>query len=116
MNYKYNIEIMNTRKNEGFSEGLIDGLKWFAVVKETESSFGINPRTLFKGRGKVIRLCVYEDDQKVEGNPYLPSMSIRRLIYANFDKDWKVLNHKYKDMIQELVIYLDRRYTMHALK
>ncbi len=69
-----------------------------------------------KGDGKVTRLCLYKDNYDVEGNPYLPSLSIKRMIYANYQHEWSILNHKYRDMVHELVTYLERRYSMHVLR
>jgi hypothetical protein len=116
MTYKYKIEILNTTKNQGFVEGAIDDFSWFAIVQEEPVEFGIDPHTLSKGAGKVTRLCLYKDNYDVEGNPYLPSLSIKRMIYANYQHEWSILNHKYRDMVYELVTYLERRYSMHVLR
>lgn len=116
MTYKYKIEILSMTKSQGFIEGSIDDFSWFAIVQEEPVPFGIDPESLVKGRGKVTRLCLYKDNYDIEGNPYLPSLSIKRMIYANFQHEWSILNHKYRDMVMELVTYLERRYSMHVLR
>ncbi len=115
MSYKYEIHILNATKNQGYVEGTIDEFSWFAIVQEDPVPFGIDSVTLTKGRGKITRLCLYKDSTDVEGNPFLPSLSIKRMIYANFQHEWSILNHKYRDMVKELVIYLERRYAMHVV-
>jgi len=115
-NYKHNIVITTDNRHQGFVEGTIDEYLWFAIVHEESMEFGIDVKSLSKGTGKVTRLCIYKDAYDVEGNPYLPSLSIKRLIYANFQREWTILNSKYKEMVFELVHYLERRYSFKVLK
>lgn len=114
--YKYNIKITTDNRHQGFIEGTIDEYSWFAIVHDEPLEFGIDSSTLSKGYGKVTRLCIYKDSYDVEGNPYLPSLSIKRLIYANFQREWTILNGRYRDMVKELVNYLDRRYSFKIVK
>ncbi|BEP28334.1 hypothetical protein [Helicovermis profundi] len=115
-NYVYDIKISSDSRHQGFIEGTINEFLWFAIVHNDNMEFGINSETLNKGNGKVSRLCIYKDSYDVEGNPYLPSLSIKRLIYANYQREWTILSSSYRKMVQELVRYLERRYSLKIVK
>lgn len=114
--YHYNIKITSSQKHQGYVEGTIDDYAWFAIVHDDVMDLGIDSTTLLKGQGRVTRLCIYKDSSAVEGNPYLPSLSIKRLIFANYQREWSILNTSYRDMVRELVMYLERRGTMKLIK
>ena len=115
-NYQYNIIITSDNRHQGFVEGTVGEYTWFAIVHDEDMEFGIDSETLSKGFGKVTRLCIYKDSYDVEGNPYLPSLSIKRLIYANYQREWTILNGRYGAMVKELVKYLERRYSFKVIK
>ncbi len=114
--YYYNIKITSSQKNQGYVEGTIDDYAWFAILHEEPMETGINQNTLERGVGRVTRLCIFKDSSSVEGNPYLPSLSIKRLIFANYQHEWSILNSSYKEMVRELIAYLERRGTLKVLK
>ena len=114
--YHYNIKITSSQKNQGYVEGTIDDYAWFAIVHEEPMETGIDIGTLDRGTGRVTRLCIFKDSSAVEGNPYLPSLSIKRLIFANYQREWSILNSSYKEMVKELIAYLERRGTMKVVK
>lgn len=114
--YHYNIKITSNQKNQGYIEGTIDDYAWFAILHDEPMEFGISMDSLEKGRGRVSRLCIYKDSSSVEGNPYLPSLSIKRLIFANYQREWSILNSSYRDMVRELVSYLERRSAMKLVR
>jgi hypothetical protein len=112
----HNIKIYNHSKHNNFFEGIIDDNKWFAIVKDQEVNNAINPKNLKVGKGKVVRLCIYNDNRDIEGNPFLPSVTIKRTIYVNFIEEWKVFNLGYRSRVKDLVNYLERIKTMHIVK
>lgn len=114
--YAHSIKILTANKLQGYVEGNIDDYSWFAIVNDDKMEFGIDTNTFQKGYGRVTRLCIYKDSYDVEGNPYLPSLSIKRVIYANYQHEWTILNYKYYDIVKELVTYLDMRYSMRLVK
>lgn len=114
--YNHQIKVLTTNRTMGYVEGTIDDYTWFAIVHDEKMEFGIDPTSFQKGYGRVTRLCIYKDAYDVEGNPFLPSMSIKRVIYANYQHEWTILNYKYYDLIKELVVYLDMRYSMRLVK
>ncbi len=87
----------------GLIEGRIMHCRWFALVQPEPTSFGINPRTLLKGGGRVSRLCVYIG-------------SSRKEIVAEYSRGWVSLKYNYIDIVEELVDYLERRYSLKIVK
>lgn len=113
--YKYNIEINKANKQYGYIDGIIEDVYWFALVHADIVEDGIDTITMEKGFGRITRLCLYKDSTSFEGNPFLPSMTVRRQIFANYQNDWSVLNSQYIDMTRDLIQYLDRRYSLRII-
>lgn len=105
----FNIKFDHGAKSRyGYIKGEIDNFSWFALVHRDEVEFGIDPESLEAGRGRVSRLCLYKD---------IPmSNYTKRLIYANYKREWDVFNRSYEKMITDLVTYLDRVYSIRAVK
>lgn len=110
------IKIDEGRHRYGYIRGRIDGFEWYALVHKEESENGINPCSLENGQGRVTRLCVYKDVVEHGGNPYAPTCSARRFIYANYKREWDVLNSNHINMVKELITYLERRYSLRIVK
>lgn len=105
----FNIKIHYGAKSRyGYIKGEIDNFSWFALVHREDVEFGIDPENLQGGKGRVSRLCLYKD---------IPmSNYTKRLIYANYKRGWDVFNKSYESMIIDLVGYLDRIYSIRAVK
>lgn len=105
----FNIKIDYKLKSRyGYIKGEIDRFMWYALVHREDVDYGIDAETLEIGQGKVSRLCIYED---------IPmSNYTKRLIYANYKRGWDVFNKNYKKMVLDLVSYLDRIYSIRAVK
>lgn len=113
--YKYNIQVNKANKQYGYIDGMINDIYWFALVHTDIVEDGIDPVTLEKGFGRITRLCLYTDSTSFEGNPFLPSMTVRRQIFVNYQNEWSVLNSQYIDMARDLIHYLDRRYSLRII-
>jgi len=115
-NYNYDIKVDRSCNKYGYIRGEIDNYAWFALVHKDAVESGINPDDLSKGMGRITRLCLYKDQTNFLGNPYMPSLSVKRYIYANYQRDWSVLNKNYYDMVKDLITYLERRYSLKLIK
>lgn len=115
-NYNYDIKVDRNCNKYGYIKGEIDNYAWFALVHKDAVENGINPEDLSKGTGRITRLCLYKDQTNFLGNPYMPSLSVKRYIYANYQRDWNVLNKNYYDMVRDLITYLERRYSLKLIK
>ena len=112
----YDIKIDDGKHRYGYIKGRIDNYYWYALVHKEQMDFGINPLDLKSGQGRVSRLCIYKEFSEQGGNPYLPTSSVKRYIYANFKREWDVLNNNNEEMVRQLVCYLERRYSFRLLK
>lgn len=115
-NYSYDIKIDKNCSKYGYIRGEIENYAWFALVHKDAVENGINPDDLTVGIGRITRLCLYKDHTDFLGNPYMPSLSVKRYIFANYHRDWSVLNKNYYDMVKELITYLERRYSFKLVK
>lgn len=114
--YKHDIHVDRKQKSYGYLTGHIDNLSWYALLHKEEVSRGIDINTLKRGYGRITRLYLYEESSTFEGNPFAPSMSLKRTIHAEFEDGWKILNPAYLTFIEELVSFIDRRYSFKVLK
>ncbi|MEW9122611.1 MAG: hypothetical protein AB2421_07845 [Thermotaleaceae bacterium] len=112
----YNIKIDEGKYKYGYIKGKIEGFDWYALVHKEQIDAGINPQNLQCGLGRISRLCIFKEVVEHGGNPYLPTSSVRRFIYANYKREWDVLNSDCLDMTKELVNYLERRYSLKVIK
>jgi hypothetical protein len=112
---KHNIKVYRHSRHNNFFEGTIDEYKWFAIVKDVKVDGGLDIEILESSYGKIVRLCIYTDTRDIEGNPFLPSVTIKRTIYVNFVKGWKVFNLSFSDMVSDLSYYLSNVKTLHIV-
>ncbi|MCT4563121.1 MAG: hypothetical protein N4A68_02140 [Maledivibacter sp.] len=115
-NYSYDIKIDKDCCKSGYIRGEIENYAWFALVHRDAVEKGIDPNDLTAGTGRITRLCLYKDQTDFLGNPYMPSLSVKRYIFANYHRDWSVFNKNYYDMVKELITYLERRYSFKLVK
>jgi hypothetical protein len=87
----------------GVIQGRIMHCGWFALVQPEPTDYGINPRTLVKGGGRVSRLCVY-----------IPGSNPQKV--AEYSRGWVGLKYDYIDLVEELVKYLELRYSLRLIK
>ncbi|MFZ5969013.1 MAG: hypothetical protein ACOYVK_17795 [Bacillota bacterium] len=112
----YNIIIDDEYYKNGYVKGRIDEYLWYALVHREEVEHGINAMDLQSGSGRVARLCVYKDIIEQGGNRYIPSTKVKRYIFANYKKEWDVLNSNHIDMVKQLVDYLNKRYSFRIIR
>ncbi|TCO68486.1 hypothetical protein [Marinisporobacter balticus] len=112
----YNIKIDDGKHKAGYLRGRVDNFYWYALVHKEQNETGINPLNLQSGEGRVTRLCVYKDVVEHGGNPYAPSSSVKRFIYANYKREWDVLNSNHVELVKQLINYLERRYSLRIIK
>jgi len=114
--YAHCIQIERNSKSYGFLRGSIDDYLWFALVHKYQVEYGIDLETLDRGFGRITRLCIYKEERQFDGNPFMPSMTVKRTVYTNFHREWTVMNPQYRPMAEELVAYLERRFSFHIVR
>lgn len=111
----FNIEIRNKKTRYGYIKGKIENYNWFALVQKREVDYGINPVTLKRGNGKVVRLCIYEELTNESIINKRGNFGVK-LIYADYRRKWNILNETHMNTVKELVNYLERRYSLQVIK
>lgn len=112
----YDIIVDQVNKQFGLIEGTVGKYSFYADIQKDDVKEGISLLTMQKGYGKITKLCIYEDEIDNSGDPFLPTMSIKRHIYINFENDWKVYNFTFQNMVSDLIQYLDRRSRMSIIR
>jgi hypothetical protein len=115
MHYEHDIKITSINKILGYMDGTIDTHSWTAVISDKESSEAIDPATLKPGRGRIMKLSIFSDESDVEGNPFIPAITVKRHIFINYDRGWELFNRKYSDMVCELVGYISARISIRSV-
>ncbi|EOC99492.1 hypothetical protein [Caldisalinibacter kiritimatiensis] len=110
-----NIKVDNNKTRYGFIKGKIGPYRWFALVHKKDVDYGINPKTLEKGKGRIVRLCIYEEVTK-EYRLNKDEIYTKRYIYANYQRRWDVKSKEYIHIVKRLVEYLERRYSLKVIK
>ena len=107
---EYTIKIYEGKYDYGYIKGRIEDFYWYALVHTEPLNHGINKKCIDENYGRVTRLCVY----KYVNN--LKDFSVGRKIYADYKRHWGILNEEYIHMIECLVMYLERRFSMSIIK
>lgn len=79
--------------------GRFGSLSWEARLTSLPVSYGLNPRTLLKGRGRVARLVIYQH----LGRPQVPHK------LAVYDRGWLFGRKRHLGEIERIVAELGRR-------
>lgn len=86
----------------GPRDGLIRGewnrYQWEARMARGPVSYGLNPRTLYKGSGRIARLVLYE---------VIPGTRMRRKV-ATFDRGWHFGRKAHLAAVKRVVSYLEK--------
>jgi len=115
--YMYSkIEVDYNRARFGYLYGRIENYKWFALVQDSEVSYGINLKTLDAGMGRVVRLCIYKESYINNNQDKRWGKVFKNLVIADYKRRWETINLEHKDIIERLVNYLDRRYSLIIVK
>jgi hypothetical protein len=110
------IKVEDINKRYGFLQGTINQYLFYAEVMKQPVEGGIDIMSMQKGLGNITKLCIYEDEMDNGGDPFLPTISIKRHIYVNYEREWKVYNFTFQSLVFELVHYLDRRCRMNIVR
>jgi hypothetical protein len=83
---------------DGTVEGEAGSFCWEARLARAPVSYGLNPKTLYKGRGRVARLVLYER---------LPGTGLRQKVAA-YNQGWLFGRQAHAPLLSRLVRYLEQ--------
>lgn len=112
----YDIKIDEGCRQTGMVEGTISHYEFYAQVNHEVQRNGIDSLTMQRGSGRITQLCIYRDEMDNAGDPYRPTISIKRHIYVHYEEEWKIYNFTFQNMIAELVHYLERRGSLEIVR
>lgn len=92
-----------------YVSGMIDELSFYIVQHKAVFKTALSFRTHDLGEGTIERLMLYTESTDFEGNPFTPSMTIKRNVYAEFFEGWIIFNPAYESYVQDLMHYIQMR-------
>lgn len=91
------VRLLDLGPRDGVLRGEWGRYRWEARLARGPVSYGIDPYTLYKGRGRIARLVLYENEG---GRP------ARKV--AAFDRGWLFGRKEHLPAVERVVSYLER--------
>ena len=113
--YVHRIVLDKGNTGHAYVSGTIDELSFYVVVHKIITKKALSFNHLDLGEGNIERLLLYSEDTDFEGNPYTPSMTIKRNVYAEFHEGWLIFNPAYTSYVTDLVHYFKQRCSIHSV-
>lgn len=82
----------------GAFSGVTGGLKWEAYLANGPVSYGLDPATLYKGRGRIVRLVLYAP---------VPGTTAWRKV-ASYHRGWVFGRTRHLPVLRTVVSRLER--------
>ena len=82
---------------DGLMRGRCGGIIWEARMARGPVSYGLEPQSLYKGQGRIVRLVLYEA---------LAAGTLRKV--AAFDRGWQFGRKEHVGVVQRVVRFLER--------
>jgi hypothetical protein len=92
------VQLLDLGPRDGVMRGECGHYRWEARMARGPVSYGLDPQTLYKGSGRIVRLVLFEA---------LASSAARKV--AAYDRGWQYGRKEHFTAIQRVVRYLERR-------
>lgn len=92
------VRLLDAGRSDGMLRGRSGEFSFEARLARAEVSYGLDPETLYKGYGRVVRLVLYR--------PVGPAGI--ELKVAAFDRGWLYGRKRHLQAIRRIVSYLER--------
>lgn len=93
------VQLTDLGPRDGLMRGRCGRYRWEARMARGPVSYGLDPATLYKGYGRIVRLVLYETQGSREAG--------RKV--AAFDKTWLFGRKEHLSTIERVVKYLERK-------
>lgn len=93
------VRLTDLGPRDGLMQGEIGGYRWEARMARGPVSYGLDPASLYKGHGRIVRLVLYEQ---------LTPRSAGRKVAA-YDRAWLFGRKEHLPVIERVVRYLERQ-------
>lgn len=93
------VQLTDLGPRDGLMRGRCGRFQWEARMARGPVSYGLDPATLYKGSGRIVRLVIYEP---------LGARSGGRKVAA-YDRNWLFGRKEHLSVIERVVRYLERQ-------
>lgn len=93
------VRLTDLGPRDGVMRGEVGRYRWEARMTRGPVSYGLDPASLYKGYGRIVRLVVYEE--------LAPRGACRKV--AAFDRGWSFGRKEHLSVIERVVRYLERQ-------
>mgnify|MGYP000002602815 CR=1 FL=1 len=91
------VRLLDAGMRDGLLRGECGAYRWEVRLTRGPVSYGIDPVTLYKGRGRVARLVLYAP---------IPGTRLMRKVAA-FDRGWRFGRQEHLPILRRVVGYLE---------
>jgi len=91
------VRLLDLGPRDGLLRGEAGPYRWEARLTRGPVSYGLDPVTLYKGRGRIARLVLYEP---------IPGTRLQRKV-AVFDRGWQFGRRSYMSILHRIVRFLE---------
>lgn len=91
------VRLLELGSRDGLLRGACGAYQWEARLTRGPVSYGLDPRTLYKGGGRIARLILYEA---------IPGSALQRKVAA-YDRGWLFGRKVYLPILYRVVDYLE---------
>lgn len=93
------VQLLDLGPRDGVMRGECGRYRWEARMARGPVSYGLDPGTLYKGQGRIVRLVLYET---------LAGRAGAHRKVAAYDRGWQYGRKEHFGTIQSVVRYLER--------
>lgn len=93
------VRLIDLGPRDGVLRGECGAYRWEARLTRGPVSYGLDPGTLYKGAGRIVRLILYEA---------IPGTRLHRKVAA-YDRGWQFGRQQYMKILQRVVHYLEHK-------
>jgi hypothetical protein len=92
------VRLVDLGPRDGLMRGEFGAFSWEARLTRGPVSYGLDPATLYKGKGRIARLILYEA---------IPGTKHQRKV-AVYDRGWQFGRRPYEGVLKRIVTFLER--------
>lgn len=91
------VRLLELGGRDGLMRGECGAYHWEVRLTRGPVSYGLDPQTLYKGRGRIARLILYEA---------IPGTSLQRKVAA-YDRGWRFGRQQHIAVLRRVVGYIE---------
>ncbi|HYF96355.1 MAG TPA: hypothetical protein VD969_29460 [Symbiobacteriaceae bacterium] len=97
--FGFSVQLRELGPRDGIMRGECGRYRWEARMARGPVSYGLDPATLYKGPGRIVRLVLYEELSRSGAGHKV----------AAFDRGWLYGRKEHLAIVQRVVRYLEKQ-------